>query len=99
MSDNFRIAPPPVDPNETHEGRLKRLKMRAMRRGIKEMDLILSAYSDANLTQMNPEELDLFDAILHENDQELYAWVTGQEVAPDRYSVLISDISKTFFKG
>ena len=99
MSDNFRIAPPPVDPNETHEDRLKRLKMRAMRRGIKEMDLILSAYSDANLTQMNPEELDLFDAILHENDQELYAWVTGQEVAPDRYSVLISDISKTFFKG
>lgn len=99
MSEDFRIAPPPVDPNETHEDRLKRLKMRAMRRGIKEMDLILSAYSDANLAQMNAAQLDLFDAILHENDQELYAWVTGQESAPERFSVLISDISKTFFKG
>lgn len=99
MSDDFRIAPPPVDPNETYEDRLKRLKMRAMRRGIKEMDLILSAYADANLAKMGAEELDLFDDILHENDQELYAWVTGQELAPERFSDMISRISGSIYKG
>lgn len=99
MSDDFRIAPPPVDPNETHEDRLKRLKMRAMRRGIKEMDLILSAYADANLARMEADELDLFDDILHENDQELYAWVTGQESAPERFSGMISRISGSIYKG
>ena len=44
--------------NESHEDRLKRLKMRSMRRGIKEMDLILTAYADANLAKMSPAALD-----------------------------------------
>ena len=99
MSEEFRIVPPPIDPNEPHEDRLKRLKMRAMRRGIKEMDLILNAYAEANLARMDAAELDLFDAILHENDQELYAWVTGQETAPERFSDMISSISNSILKG
>ena len=36
------------------------------------------------------------DGLLHENDQDLYGWVTGQSPAPERYSDLISQISKTF---
>ena len=99
MSDDFRITPPPVDPNETRDARLKRLKMRSMRRGIKEMDLILSAFADAELAGMSEAELDLFDALLHENDQDLYVWVTGQDAAPDRFSGLISRVSKSIHKG
>ena len=99
MSDSFRIAPPPLDPNETHEDRLKRLKMRSMRRGIKEMDLILSTFADAELAGMSAEELDLYDALLHENDQDLYVWVTGQDAAPERFSDLISRVSRVFHKG
>ena len=38
---------------ETFEHRLKRLKMRSMRRGIKEMDLILSAFADARLGKVD----------------------------------------------
>lgn len=91
--DSFKIAPPPVDPNETRPDRLKRLKMRSMRRGIKEMDLILSAYADAQLSQMSADELDTYDALLHENDQELLTWVTGQVAAPPQYSDLINRIS------
>ena len=99
MSNEIRITPPPVDPAETPDVRLKRLKMRAMRRGIKEMDLILSAFADANLSAMDPAELDLFDALLHENDQDLYAWVTGQDLAPERFSEMISRISRTIHTG
>ncbi|SHI77106.1 antitoxin CptB [Shimia gijangensis] len=79
---------------ETHENRLKRMKMRSMRRGIKEMDLILVRYADDNLASMDADELDLYDALLHENDQDLYQWVTGQMPAPDRFSGLIKDISQ-----
>ncbi len=78
---------------ETREHRLKRMKMRAMRRGIKEMDIILERYADDNLAQMSDSELDLFDALLLENDQDLYQWVTGQQPAPERFSRLISAIS------
>lgn len=83
---------------ELREHRLKRLKMRSMRRGIKEMDLILSAYADAELERMSPERLDLYEALLHENDQDLYQWVTGQVVTPDPYGALMGEIAQTFQK-
>lgn len=83
---------------EVYEHRLKRLKMRSMRRGIKEMDLILTAYADDNLPQMDAQALDDYDALLNENDQDLYRWVTGQEAAPERFSALISKISQALQK-
>lgn len=86
--------PAPNPANETHENRLKRMKMRSMRRGIKEMDIILVRYADDNLSDMDAATLDLYDALLHENDQDLYQWVTGQKPSPDHFSAMILDISK-----
>ncbi len=83
---------------ETRDVRIKRLKMRSMRRGIKEMDLILSAYADRNLANMDSSGLDTYDALLHENDQDLYQWVTGQVAPPPQFSDLVSDIAQTFQK-
>ena len=40
--------------------RLKRLQMRSMRRGINEMDLILSRYEQAKLTVFDPASLDVY---------------------------------------
>ena len=84
--------------SETPQARIKRLKMRSMRRGIKEMDLILSAYAERNLAAMTEDQLSLYDALLGENDQDLYQWVTGQVPAPETYVELIHDISQTFQK-
>jgi len=78
---------------ETAQHRLKRLKMRSMRRGIKEMDLILTAYASENLPRMGAADLDLYDALLNENDQDLYQWVTGQVAPPDPYGEMIAHIS------
>lgn len=79
--------------NETDEARRKRLAMRSMRRGIKEMDLILSAYASDRLGGMDDAALTLYDALLSENDQDLYQWVTGQGAAPDRFADLIGAIA------
>lgn len=78
---------------ETPEARLKRLAMRSIRRGIKEMDLILGAYARDRLPGMDDRQQDLYDALLSENDQDLYLWVTGQAAPPDRYGGIIADIS------
>ena len=83
---------------ETAESRIKRLKMRSMRRGIKEMDIILSAYADAHLAQMSEADITLYDALLNENDQDLYSWVTGQTQPPARFAPLLSEIAQTFQK-
>ena len=80
------------EPGESPEHRLKRLKMRSMRRGIKEMDLILSRYAAAHLADMDAATLDKYDALLNENDQDLYQWVTGQTAAPEPYRMLINHI-------
>lgn len=79
--------------SESHENRLKRLQMRSMRRGIKEMDIILSRYADAHLAGMDAPALDLYEALLNENDQDLYQWVSGQAEAPQELAALISEIS------
>lgn len=83
---------------ETQDTRIKRLKMRSMRRGIKEMDLILMAFAEANLARMSGAELDLYEILLAENDQDLYQWVTGQVPAPQDLMALIGEIGQTFQK-
>ncbi|SMR73005.1 antitoxin CptB [Aliiroseovarius halocynthiae] len=79
---------------ETHEHRVKRLAMRSMRRGIKEMDIILSRYADDHLDGMRTDELDLYEALLGENDQDLYQWVSGQQDAPAGLSDLVARIAE-----
>jgi antitoxin CptB len=66
--------------------------MRSMRRGIKEMDILLTAYADANLPTMDAAKLDLYDQLLHENDQDLLQWVTGQVASPTPYEALIQEV-------
>ncbi|PCH75451.1 MAG: succinate dehydrogenase assembly factor 2 [Rhodobacteraceae bacterium] len=83
---------------EPREIRIKRLKMRSMRRGIKEMDMILSAYADTHLADMDRAMMDVYDAMLDENDQDLYQWVTGQVAAPPPFTALIGDITQALQK-
>ena len=74
---------------ETRETRIKRLRIRAWRRGIKEMDLVLGGFADAQLESLDDETLDLFEALMGENDHDLLGWVTGQADPPPRYAPLM----------
>lgn len=77
---------------ETAEARLKRMAMRSWRRGTKEMDLILGPWADARLAAMDEPTLQLYDALLAENDQDLLPWVLGQTPPPERFAALIGRI-------
>jgi antitoxin CptB len=76
------------------EARLKRLRIRAWRRGTKEMDLILGPFCETEAQGMGPDDLDLLEALMEENDQDLYLWVSGQAAPPDRFAVLLSRIAR-----
>lgn len=69
--------------SETPENRLRRLRMRSWRRGMREMDLLLGPFADAALADLDPATLDDYETLLSENDQDLYLWLTkgvgGQE--------------------
>ena len=75
---------------ETAEARLKRMAMRSWRRGTKEMDLVLGPYADMQLSAMSLAELDAYDALLAEHDQDLMAWMLGQKPAPADHAPLVA---------
>ena len=77
---------------EPHEARLKRMVMRSWRRGIKEMDLIFGPWAEARLAGLDAATLNLFDALLAENDQDIYPWITTATATPARYAALIDEI-------
>lgn len=78
---------------ETRAERIKRLRMRSMRRGIKEMDLILSRFAESRLADLDEPGLAAYDALLSENDQDLYQWVTGQVAPPEEHAPIVAEIS------
>ncbi|MEM1237275.1 MAG: succinate dehydrogenase assembly factor 2 [Pseudomonadota bacterium] len=81
---------------EDIETRRKRLYMRSIRRGIKEMDVILTAFAGARLPTMETAELDAYEAALEEADLDLYMWVSGQSTAPEEHQPIIREIASKF---
>jgi antitoxin CptB len=95
----FEMPRPDRPENEPREVRVKRLAMRSMRRGIKEMDLILSAYATDRLADMDADGLTVYDDLLDENDHDLYQWVTGQFPPKPPYTDLVKDIQAHIAQG
>jgi len=68
--------------SETIEIRRKRLRIRAWRRGIKEMDLLIGGYADAHREHMDQAQLDEFEQLMDEHDQDLLSYATGLKPVP-----------------
>lgn len=78
---------------ETPESRIKRIRMRSWRRGIKEMDIVLGPWADAHLESLDNATLDAFEALLDENDQDLLSWILGQSETPAAHRDLLDRIA------
>ncbi len=86
-------------PSETPQTRLKRLHMRSMRRGTKEMDILLIRFAEARLAALSPQDLDAYEALLSENDQDLYQWISGQHPAPETHAEIVAQITSVAARG
>ncbi|MBY6164013.1 succinate dehydrogenase assembly factor 2 [Mameliella alba] len=84
---------------ETRETRLRRLRMRSMRRGTKEMDILLIRFSEACLDALDSAALDAYEALLAENDQDLYQWISGQRPAPEAHAAMVAEICRIAANG
>ena len=62
--------------------RLKRLRMRAWHRGMKEMDIILGGFVDAEAASLPDTDLDDLERLMDRQDQQLFLWVSGAIPAP-----------------
>lgn len=57
---------------------------------MREMDLLLGPFAETELAQMAPPALDLYEALLAENDQDLWAWIIGRAAPPLQYAALLA---------
>jgi antitoxin CptB len=83
-----------VDAAEAAERRLRRLRIRSWRRGIREMDLVLGGFADRRLAELDVGALVAFESLLSENDHDLYQWIAGGGSIPQRFEGIILEIRR-----
>jgi antitoxin CptB len=71
--------------SEGLDARRRRLLFRSWHRGIREMDLVLGRFADAQLSAWSEAELDDYERLLEIPDQPFFAWVSGAEAVPSEY--------------
>lgn len=62
--------------------RRRRIRIRAWRRGMREMDLILGGFADAHLDGLTETEIAEFEKLLDESDRDVYSWISGELPIP-----------------
>ena len=77
------------------ETRRKRLKFQAWHRGTKEVDLLLGRFVDKHLGEFTATDIDWFDLLLDEADQDITDWITGKRPLPPEYDTPLMARIKT----
>lgn len=62
--------------------RRRRLLFRSWHRGIREMDLVLGRFAEAQIGTLTDAELDEYERWLEVPDQQIFAWVNGSQAVP-----------------
>ena len=68
--------------SEGLDARRRRLLFRCWHRGIREMDLVLGRFADAQLTSLSDAELTELERWLEVPDQQIFSWVNGMAPVP-----------------
>ncbi len=73
------------------EKRRRKLAFRSWHRGMREADLILGPFADAELGVLTAAEIDQYERLLETPDTELLPWLTGERALPadERQGILL----------
>lgn len=81
-----------MDAGTTPDDHLKRLRWRC-RRGTRELDALLGGWLDRHAADADPATFEAFDALLDQQDPELWDWLTGHTVPPrEDWRRIVADI-------
>jgi antitoxin CptB len=65
--------------------RRRRILFRSWHRGLREMDLIMGRFADAEIGSLSETDLDEFERLIEVPDADLYRWITGEAETPENY--------------
>ncbi len=85
--------------SEGLDARRRRLLFRAWRRGVRETDLLIGRFADAQIDTLDAAQLDDFEKLIEASNADLYAWVVGAGNVPADYDTTVLSKLRTFHKG
>jgi antitoxin CptB len=81
------------------DARRKRLLFRSWHRGMREMDLVLGRFADAQLASLSAAELDEYERWLEIPDQQIFTWVNGVQTTPPEVDTALFRRLRDFHYG
>ncbi|MCV3241592.1 succinate dehydrogenase assembly factor 2 [Mesorhizobium sp. ZC-5] len=69
--------------SEGLDARRRKLLFRSWHRGMREMDLILGSFADAEISALTEAEIEQYEMLLDISDTELLPWITGERAIPE----------------
>lgn len=85
--------------SEDLETKRRKLRFRSLRRGTKESDLVMGGFAEARLHGLDAEQLDRFEALLDENDQDVLSWVIEMKPPPAAFDTDVLAMLREFKKS
>ena len=76
--------------------RRRRILVRAWRRGIREMDLVIGGFADVEIATLSEAELDQLELLMAEEDADIFRWVTGEADTPERFQTALFDRMRSY---
>ena len=81
---------------ETRENRIRRLIYQSSYTGTRETDLLLGQFANRYLMTLKDEQLDDYEALLAQGDQNILAWVRGDLQIPANLNGTVFSLIKNF---
>lgn len=85
--------------SDSLEIKRRKLRFRGLRRGTRESDLVIGGFAAKHLADLTPDQLDLFEALLDENDQDVLSWVIEMTAPPAAFDTDVLAMMRTYKKS
>src|SRR3712207_3078761 len=76
--------------------RRRKILFRSWHRGMREMDLLMGQFADAEIGNLSNEELSDFELLIEVPDRDLLAWLTGEREVASNYDTPVFRRLKAF---
>ena len=67
------------------DARQRRILFRSWHRGMREVDLLLGRFANAEIGNLNSSELDDYELLLEAQDRDMSSWLSGEAQPPSAY--------------
>ncbi|MSO85710.1 MAG: succinate dehydrogenase assembly factor 2 family protein [Rhodospirillales bacterium] len=81
------------------DDRLKRILYRARHRGMQETDHLLGGFAERRLGELSPVQIDRFEELLDQSDNDLFDWITEKRPAPAAFDHDVLALLQSFARG